>query len=156
MTEPKKTKIVDVDLAALTRTICCVRVEVPVYMTEDEITSLMWHYMDGTEFDEPDYDFFEQGTHQSVDAEEQESPACFRIVDGEVLLPEIVPDVLDSPEWGNENQCVKNKGGPHEPDWATAHAESDGGEFYVDVNCTHCFRSGCVGRVQLIVENLSW
>jgi hypothetical protein len=46
--------------------------------------------------------------------------------------------------------------GRHLPDWTTAHVEVDGGEFYVDVNCKLCGRSGCVGTAKLLVAGINW
>jgi len=45
---------------------------------------------------------------------------------------------------------------PHEPDWNSVHVESDGGEYYVDVNCKHCGRSGCIGTSKILKEEIDW
>ena len=56
--------------------------------------------------------------------------------------------------FGIEDRCPKNDGG-HEPDWTTTHVECDG-DAYVDVNCKHCGRSGCVGSEKSLTNQLSW
>ena len=40
--------------------------------------------------------------------------------------------------------CPDAPHGGHEPDLSTLTIESDGGEFYLDVNCQYCGRSGCI------------
>lgn len=57
---------------------------------------------------------------------------------------------------GTEEHCPKSPNGGHEPDWASAHIEEDGGERYVDVNCKHCGRSGCVGKLSTLQDDLCW
>ena len=54
-----------------------------------------------------------------------------------------------------DDVCPKAAGG-HEPDMHSAHITSDGGEQYVDVNCKHCGRSGCLGTLSDLVANVQW
>ena len=61
-----------------------------------------------------------------------------------------MPEELDK-----DDLCPKtNK--KHEPVWASVIVHSDGGETYVDVACKDCGRSGCVGTVKHLVENINW
>ena len=57
-------------------------------------------------------------------------------------------------EFGTEESCPQNDGG-HEPDWTSAHVEFDG-DAYIDVNCKHCGRSGCIGSAVSLAERISW
>jgi len=55
--------------------------------------------------------------------------------------------------------CPDNLGGgelPHYPDWKTVNIQSDGGEYYLDVNCVHCGRSGCVARLNDLATEVNW
>lgn len=61
----------------------------------------------------------------------------------------------ESKEFGTEEKCPNNEAG-HEPDWKSVSVEMDGEQAYVDVACMHCGRSGCVGSVKFLLENLSW
>lgn len=45
---------------------------------------------------------------------------------------------------------------PHAPDWATLNLSSDGGQWYVDVNCKDCGRSGCVGSAEMLTGSIDW
>ena len=65
-------------------------------------------------------------------------------------------DDLFEQEYGTEDLCPKNPNGPHEPDWSSTSVESDGGTVYVDITCKHCGRSGCLGSVEKLKENLTW
>jgi hypothetical protein len=58
-------------------------------------------------------------------------------------------------EFGTEKRCPKSPVG-HVPDWSTVAVSEDGGEVYIDVACMHCGRSGCLGTMMTLVENLSW
>ena len=44
----------------------------------------------------------------------------------------------------------------HVPDWKTVHVESDGGVFYIDVNCKRCGRSGCLGTDTTLTAGINW
>lgn len=52
--------------------------------------------------------------------------------------------------------CPDSNDGHHSPDWKTTIWINDGDESYVDVNCTHCGRSGCVGQAKLLAEGINW
>ena len=55
--------------------------------------------------------------------------------------------------------CPDNLGGgelPHYPDWKTVNIQSDGGEYYLDVNCVHCGRAGCVARLNDLATEVNW
>jgi len=52
--------------------------------------------------------------------------------------------------------CPNDSEGIHRPDWATMHIESDGGTWYVDVNCQLCGRSGCVGTQATLSNDINW
>ena len=57
-------------------------------------------------------------------------------------------------EFGTEESCPPNNCG-HEPDWTSAHVEFDG-DAYIDVACTHCGRSGCIGSAATLTAQISW
>ena len=46
--------------------------------------------------------------------------------------------------------------GLHEPDWSSVTIEEDGGEVYIDVKCRLCGRSGCIGTVKKVTQNICW
>ena len=48
-----------------------------------------------------------------------------------------------------------NPNGHHEPNWDTVHIDVDG-DAYLDVNCRHCGKTGCLGSVNNLLDNLSW
>ena len=52
--------------------------------------------------------------------------------------------------------CPDGEDGKHEPDWASASAQWDGDELYVDVNCKLCGASGCIGTSATLAEGISW
>jgi len=56
------------------------------------------------------------------------------------------------------NYCPKNTNGGHhhEPDWSSVSIEPDGDEMYIDVNCLHCGRSGCVGTKKTLAAGIDW
>lgn len=49
--------------------------------------------------------------------------------------------------YGTEEHCEESPSGEHEADPRSIHVEHDGDAIYADVNCKHCGRSGCVGRL---------
>ena len=55
----------------------------------------------------------------------------------------------------HEDICPET-GDEHQPDWKTLTTEYNGCNLYVDVNCKFCGRSGCVGNVKTLKENISW
>ena len=58
---------------------------------------------------------------------------------------------------GTEDTCPEAPHGGHEPDLSSITLSSDGGEFYLDVSCVHCGRSGCLaGPKQLSEMEPSW
>ena len=44
----------------------------------------------------------------------------------------------------------------HQPDWKSTSVEHDGGETYIDVSCTDCGRSGCVGTTKTLAGGICW
>ena len=75
--------------------------------------------------------------------------------DAEEVSAATMPD--DSDESGTEDFCPKGDpetGNRHVPDWDTLHVESEGGQWYVDVSCIHCGRSGCVCKAE--PEDIDW
>ena len=60
-----------------------------------------------------------------------------------------------TPDHGTEDDCPKNATG-HEPDWHSASLTIDGGETYLDLACRHCGRSGCLGTISELADNLQW
>ena len=44
----------------------------------------------------------------------------------------------------------------HKPDWNTVHVEHDGDGVYIDVNCTICGESGCIGNEKTLVDQIQW
>lgn len=55
----------------------------------------------------------------------------------------------------DESKCPKTHE-PHVPDWSTVSLTSDGGQFYLDVNCKDCGRSGCVGSRESLESEICW
>jgi len=53
-------------------------------------------------------------------------------------------------------KCKKSPDGKHEPDWQTMTVSHEGGGHYIDVDCKHCGRSGCVGTAETLGDNLQW
>ena len=55
-----------------------------------------------------------------------------------------------------DEQCQKSEDGKHEPDTETLHLymERDKSGVYLDVNCKHCGRSGCIGKFD--VSDVNW
>lgn len=65
------------------------------------------------------------------------------------------PDTEFEKAFGTEDVCPSGQG-KHEPDWSTVSIDCDGDGTYVDVACMHCGRSGCLGNLQTMLENLQW
>lgn len=63
----------------------------------------------------------------------------------------------DVNQYGTSDWCPHNPDGmsEHEPDWTTL-VEYWDGELYIDVNCKHCGRSGCIGTAKTLAEETSW
>jgi hypothetical protein len=55
-----------------------------------------------------------------------------------------------------ESQCESSPSGSCEPDWNSVYNCHDGGELYIDVNCKHCGKSGCIGSEKTLLELISW
>jgi len=55
----------------------------------------------------------------------------------------------------DDDICPEAKDGKHRPDWSTVTTEYDG-EWYVDVTCKLCGRSGCVGKAETLAEDICW
>ena len=55
-----------------------------------------------------------------------------------------------------DDKCADSPTGKHEPDWHSTTTEFDGGQLYVDINCKHCGRSGCVGAYDSLAANINW
>lgn len=69
--------------------------------------------------------------------------------------------ILTRFEMSDESQdvCKAAPHGQHAPDLSTITLTSDGGEFYLDVNCQYCGTSGCIaGPVALkkLTSEVSW
>lgn len=59
--------------------------------------------------------------------------------------------------YGTEDKCPQNPQGDwHEPNWLSISVEVDGDGLYVDVSCRWCGRSGCLGSVNKLEEDLNW
>lgn len=56
--------------------------------------------------------------------------------------------------WNDDGVCPIH--GNHEPDWTTVVSNYDGHDWYVDVCCIHCGRSGCVGSSTDLNERIQW
>ncbi len=56
---------------------------------------------------------------------------------------------------GDETNCPHSPHGGHEPDLSTVNAQSDGGDWYLDVNCLHCGRSGCLANLSALLKTTS-
>ena len=55
-----------------------------------------------------------------------------------------------------DDVCEKGTDGIHEPDWSSVSIEHDGDETYIDINCKHCGRSGCVGSEKTLERDIQW
>ena len=55
----------------------------------------------------------------------------------------------------DEDSCPDSPDGKYEPNWNTISRECDV-ESYIDVSCTHCGRSGCVGTATVLAEGIQW
>ena len=47
--------------------------------------------------------------------------------------------------------CPSTDDGQHVPDMSTANIQPDGDDYYIDINCGACGRSGCCGKVNTTV-----
>ena len=56
----------------------------------------------------------------------------------------------------NPDHCPSSPTGKHKPDWGTVTIDDDGDDHYLDVVCSHCGRSGCVGKATTLTEDISW
>ena len=52
--------------------------------------------------------------------------------------------------------CVASKTKRHVPDWNSVLVTHDGDETYIDVNCSECGRSGCIGTREKLVDGIQW
>lgn len=52
--------------------------------------------------------------------------------------------------------CPNTPDGKHVPDWSTVTVEHDGDEDYIDVSCSKCGRSGCIGSAASLISEISW
>ena len=55
-------------------------------------------------------------------------------------------DSLIAEEMAEAERCNASPDGKHHPDPSTVHVTYDG-SAYVDVNCKHCGRSGCLAAI---------
>ena len=55
----------------------------------------------------------------------------------------------------DDDACPKSPTKKHEPDWNSTSITCDI-DTYVDVNCLHCGRSGCIGKLQNLVDDIMW
>jgi len=46
----------------------------------------------------------------------------------------------------SDDSCLKSADGKHHPDINSLSIQADGDEFYIDINCGSCGRSGCCGK----------
>jgi hypothetical protein len=61
----------------------------------------------------------------------------------------------DSADVDADDICPDNDGKPHQADWGTAHINEDG-QWYIDINCMQCGRSGCVGSEKTLSGDIQW
>ena len=59
-------------------------------------------------------------------------------------------------ETHDDDYCPETEDHNHVPDWESVHVDSDGGEYYIDVTCSACGRSGCLGTAKTLADNISW
>jgi hypothetical protein len=55
----------------------------------------------------------------------------------------------------DEDYCEKSEDNKHEPDWGTVTVQHDV-DTYIDVNCKHCGKSGCIGNEETLKQDISW
>ena len=56
----------------------------------------------------------------------------------------------------SDKDDICTDGKSHDPNWKAVTIEHDGDETYIDVPCTKCGRSGCVGSEKTLKEDISW
>jgi len=52
--------------------------------------------------------------------------------------------------------CVASKTKRHIPDWNSVQVNHDGDEIYIDVNCSKCGISGCIGTREKLIDGIQW
>jgi len=55
-----------------------------------------------------------------------------------------------------DQDAICEDGEPHIPDWSTVTVDHDGDDTYIDVSCSKCGRSGCIGKASTLEEDISW
>ena len=69
----------------------------------------------------------------------------------------VYPQELEEPKDETaDDYCPNSEDNKHEPDWLSVTTEYDGNQLYVDVNCKHCGKSGCIGTASSLKDNISW
>jgi len=58
-------------------------------------------------------------------------------------------DIIDK-----DSICTDGK--PHTPEWCYVTVEHGGGKTYIDVPCSKCGRSGCIGTSATLEKDISW
>jgi hypothetical protein len=61
-------------------------------------------------------------------------------------------------DWLDNEKCSSSPDGkgPHIPDWDTISINHDGDEVYIDISCSECGCSGCVGKMSTLEEDINW
>jgi len=54
----------------------------------------------------------------------------------------------------NDELCID--GQEHLPDWETVTVDHDGDETYIDISCSKCGKSGCIGTASRLEEEIDW
>lgn len=67
----------------------------------------------------------------------------------------MAPESSFEDEYGTETRCPESAYGRHELDPGSLTVEHDGEFAYIDCNCIHCGRSGCIGSA-VLHDNVDW
>ena len=51
--------------------------------------------------------------------------------------------------------CPDSHNGVHNPDWNSVIVTYED-DVYIDINCLHCGRSGCLGTSKTLVDSITW
>ena len=60
-----------------------------------------------------------------------------------------------SKDYDMSEECT-TESGRHVPDWQTVVVDFDGDTSYLDITCSVCGLSGCIGKADEIEKNIDW
>lgn len=82
----------------------------------------------------------------------------------QTLTPkQVTPDAPADPAVGGvspleaiDQQCLATPDRRHVVNWQSLSVQPDGGDYYIDVNCAACGKSGCLGSAADLAVHVSW